>query len=190
VCSSDRGAFVWCKCAQTSQTTAPLLCSLAIHHPAAGALSTDDAVSAALETVLYSQMLVLFAPQAVPAKSHLPVLVGWVWGGQGRQVGMCPVTQLQHAWALVLVRFAREPGMRIPHLETHHHFALQQPAVEAAAAAQGGSRHSAPPGRARSAGALRKGSVFWCSHCIAAPWFPHFLLPFFFLSVGSWSSSS
>lgn len=36
---------------------------------------TDDAVSAALETVLYAQMLVLFAPQAVPAKSHLPVLV-------------------------------------------------------------------------------------------------------------------
>lgn len=55
----------------------------AVHHcrhrrrcwRAGGALSTDDAVSAALETVLYSQMLVLFAPQAVPAKSHLPVLV-------------------------------------------------------------------------------------------------------------------
>ncbi|PRW58658.1 HEAT repeat-containing 5B isoform X2 [Chlorella sorokiniana] len=51
---------------------------------AAGALSTDDAVSAALETVLYSQMLVLFAPQAVPAKSHLPVLVGNLLSRQPR----------------------------------------------------------------------------------------------------------
>ena len=43
----------------------PILFTLASHWTAAGALSTDDAVSAALETVLYSQMLVLFAPQAV-----------------------------------------------------------------------------------------------------------------------------
>jgi hypothetical protein len=33
--------------------------------------SLIDAVSAALETVLYAQMLVLFAPKAVPAKSHV-----------------------------------------------------------------------------------------------------------------------
>jgi hypothetical protein len=38
-------------------------------------------VSAALESVLYAQMLVLFAPQAVPARSHLPVLVRWGGGG-------------------------------------------------------------------------------------------------------------
>ena len=44
-------------------------------HITGGSLSTDDAVSAALESVLYAQMLVLFAPQAVPARSHLPVLV-------------------------------------------------------------------------------------------------------------------
>lgn len=45
-------------------------------------------MSAALETVLYSQMLVLFAPQAVPAKSHLPVLVGWVREGCQVQCGL------------------------------------------------------------------------------------------------------
>ncbi|KAL4431040.1 hypothetical protein ABPG75_006296 [Micractinium tetrahymenae] len=45
---------------------------------------TDDAVSAALETVLYAQMLVLFAPQAVPAKSHLPVLVSTLLSRQPR----------------------------------------------------------------------------------------------------------
>jgi hypothetical protein len=52
--------------------------------------STDDAVSAALETVLYAQMLILFAPQAVPAKSHLPVLVRCSAGGQQ---GHCLTTQ-------------------------------------------------------------------------------------------------
>lgn len=67
----------------------PILFTLASHWTAAGALSTDDAVSAALETVLYSQMLVLFAPQAVPAKSHLPVLVGCVNVGEGREVRGC-----------------------------------------------------------------------------------------------------
>eukprot|EP00887_Chlorella_sp_A99_P005661 scaffold1.g5661.t1 len=35
----------------------------------------SDAVAAALESVLYAQMLVLFAPGAVPAASHLPLLV-------------------------------------------------------------------------------------------------------------------
>lgn len=48
--------------------------------PAGATHSTDDAVSAALESVLYAQMLVLFAPQAVPARSHLPVLVRWGGG--------------------------------------------------------------------------------------------------------------
>ncbi len=33
--------------------------------------SPIDEVTAALERVLYTQMLVLFAPKAVPAKSHV-----------------------------------------------------------------------------------------------------------------------
>lgn len=33
------------------------------------------ATSAALELVLYAQQLVLFAPQAVPAERHLPILM-------------------------------------------------------------------------------------------------------------------
>ena len=35
----------------------------------------EDASAAALETVSYAQMLVLFAPQAVPAAAHLPLLL-------------------------------------------------------------------------------------------------------------------
>ena len=35
----------------------------------------EDAAAAALETVSYAQMLVLFAPQAVPATAHLPLLL-------------------------------------------------------------------------------------------------------------------
>ncbi len=35
----------------------------------------EDAAAAALETVSYAQMLVLFAPQAVPAIAHLPLLL-------------------------------------------------------------------------------------------------------------------
>ncbi len=35
----------------------------------------EDAPAAALETVSYAQMLVLFAPQAVPAAAHLPLLL-------------------------------------------------------------------------------------------------------------------
>ena len=35
----------------------------------------EDAAAAALEIVSYAQMLVLFAPQAVPATAHLPLLL-------------------------------------------------------------------------------------------------------------------
>jgi hypothetical protein len=35
----------------------------------------EDASAAALETVSYAQMLVLFAPQAMPAAAHLPLLL-------------------------------------------------------------------------------------------------------------------
>jgi hypothetical protein len=36
----------------------------------------EGALAAALETVLYAQMLVLFAPAAVPTSKHVQVLVG------------------------------------------------------------------------------------------------------------------
>ena len=35
----------------------------------------EDAAAAALETVSYAQMLVLFASQALPAAAHLPLLL-------------------------------------------------------------------------------------------------------------------
>lgn len=41
-----------------------------VSEPASG-----NAMAAELERVLYAQMLVLFAPQAVPAAAHLPLLV-------------------------------------------------------------------------------------------------------------------
>jgi hypothetical protein len=49
------------------------------------AQSPIDAVSAALETVLYAQMLVLFAPKAVPATSHVEVS-GYLGPGLARLV--------------------------------------------------------------------------------------------------------
>lgn len=39
-------------------------------------LDPGDALSAALEAVLYAQMLVLFAPNAIPASHHVAVLLG------------------------------------------------------------------------------------------------------------------
>ena len=38
-------------------------------------LRPGDVMAAELETVLYAQMLILFAPHAVPAPSHLPLLL-------------------------------------------------------------------------------------------------------------------
>ena len=38
-------------------------------------LRPGDITAAELETVLYAQMLILFAPHAVPAPSHLPLLL-------------------------------------------------------------------------------------------------------------------
>lgn len=38
-------------------------------------LASGNAMAAELERVLYVQMLVLFAPQAVPAAAHLPLLL-------------------------------------------------------------------------------------------------------------------
>lgn len=49
--------------------------------------SPIDAVTAALETVLYAQMLVLFAPHAVPAKSHVQASRGHC---------TCRMSMLQH----------------------------------------------------------------------------------------------
>ncbi len=42
---------------------------------AGSTLRPGDVTAAELETVLYAQMLILFAPHAVPAPSHLPLLL-------------------------------------------------------------------------------------------------------------------
>lgn len=39
------------------------------------AMSAEEATMAELERVLYAQMLILFAPHAVPAIAHVPLLL-------------------------------------------------------------------------------------------------------------------
>jgi len=107
---------------------------------------TDDAVSAALETVLYAQMLVLFAPQAVPAKSHLPVLVRCVANSLGQE-GEVGAVGMQAGWEAG--RGSLHQQKRASHLcclsslktskLQNSMCVLQQPAVAAAAASQGRS---------------------------------------------------
>ncbi|CAL8466413.1 g5949 [Coccomyxa elongata] len=66
----------------------------------------EDAPAAALETVSYAQMLVLFAPQAVPAAAHLPLLLDTLPSRQ---------PTLRRAAALTLRHLAeRDAGALLP----------------------------------------------------------------------------
>ncbi|KAK9820084.1 hypothetical protein WJX72_005985 [[Myrmecia] bisecta] len=71
-----------------------------------GVLQPEDATAAELETVLYAQMLILFAPQAVPAQSHLPRLLATLTSRQ---------PALRQAAAATLRHLAeRDPAAMLP----------------------------------------------------------------------------
>eukprot|EP00884_Botryococcus_braunii_P001693 jgi/Botrbrau1/11524/Bobra.0393s0003.2 len=71
-----------------------------------GASGPEDAFASELETVLYAQSLVLFAPQAVPAAAHLPLLLDTLTSRQ---------PQLRQAAANTLRHLAeRDPEGMLP----------------------------------------------------------------------------
>ena len=72
--------------------------------PSSGA-AAGDAMAAELERVLYAQMLVLFAPQAVLAVAHLPLLVHTLQSAQ---------PSLRQAAAATLRHLAGESASLLP----------------------------------------------------------------------------
>lgn len=65
-----------------------------------GASGPEDAFASELETVLYAQSLVLFAPQAMPAAAHLPLLLDTLMSRQPqlRQAAANTLRHLAGVW--------------------------------------------------------------------------------------------
>ena len=66
-------------------------------------LASGNSMAAELERVLYVQMLVLFAPQAVPAAAHLPLLVHTLQAPQPflRQAAAATLRHLAGGWTVL-----------------------------------------------------------------------------------------